>query len=173
MRQEFDCVVHEFPDNIGLHAASETTTVSRPHPRAVTFVLHGFRDNGLLPDTNFDVSLTLSFGLVWEQNVLLDPEVKYLAASLWPSSVSATGVFFTGQVSRGVRDGIQNAFQGPRIVGPPLPAGGNALARTPDILDVLVTPEGGLRFLINPLPNFATGGIRAFMAQSLIDQMPC
>ena len=37
VRQEFDRVMHESPDNVGLHAPSETTTVTRGFPRAITF----------------------------------------------------------------------------------------------------------------------------------------
>ncbi len=82
VRQEFDRVLHESPDNVGLHAPSETTMVTGGFPRAITFVIHGFRDNGLASDTDFDITVALRFGLVWEQQTFTEPEMKSLAASL-------------------------------------------------------------------------------------------
>ncbi len=174
VRQEFDRVMHESPDNVGLHAPSEITAVSRNYPRAVTFVIHGFHDNGLASDTDFDITVGLRFGLTWEAGLFTEPLVKNLAAALVSLSVSATGPSPTvGPGARGVRDGVSNAFATPRPVGPPIPAA-NALApNTPDLIDVLVTAEGGLRVLLNPLPNFASGGIRVIAAQAAVDQLGC
>jgi LGFP repeat len=172
VRQEFDRVMHESPDNVGLHAPSETIAVSPSYPRAVTFGIHGFRDDGLAPDTDFDITVAFRFGLTWEAEGFTEPETKNLAVSLVSASITAHGVA-ADAVASGVRDGIQNAFAGPRTVGSPLAAGGNITPRTPDLIDVLVTAEGGLRVLLNPLPDFATGGIRAFGAQKAIEALGC
>lgn len=174
VRQEFDRVMHESPDNVGLHAASEITAVSRSSPRAVTFVIHGFHDNGLAPDTDFDITVGLGFGLVWAADQLTEPETKSLAASLVSLSVSTQGPIGTaGPVARAVRDGVVRAFAAPRTVGPPIPAGGQLAPSTPDVIDVLVTDEGGLRVLLNPLPDFASGGIRVIGAQAAVDGLGC
>jgi hypothetical protein len=172
VRQEFDRVMHESPDNVGLHAPSETTAVTRSFPRAITFVIHGFHDNGLAPDTDFDITIALQFGLIWEQGSFTEPEVKSLAVSLVSASVTANGLA-AGAVAEGVRNGVRDAFAAPRTVGPPLPAGGGVTPRTPDLIDVLATAEGGLRILLNPLPDFATGGIRVIAAQAAVDQLGC
>ena len=134
--------------------------------------MHGFHDNGLAPDADFDITVALRFGLTWDQQSFTEPEVKSLAASLVSASVTAQGLG-AGEVARGVRDGISNGFAAPRTVGPPLPAGGNITPRTPDLIDVLATAEGGLRVLLNPLPDFATGGVRVIAAQAAIDQLGC
>ena len=154
VRQEFDRVMHDSPNS--LHAPSETTAVSRSFPRAVTFVIHGFHDNGLAPDTDFDITVALRFGLTWEQGLFTEPETKNLAVSLVSASVTAHGLA-AGEIAGAVRDGISAAFATPRTVGSPLPAGGNLTPRTPDLIDVLATAEGGLRVLLNPLPDFAAG----------------
>lgn len=39
--------------------------------------------------------------------------------------------------------------------------------------NLLVTAEGGLRVLLNPLPDFATGEIRAFGTQKAIEALGC
>ena len=174
VRQEFDRVMHESPDNVGLHADSEITAVSRSSPRAVTFVVHGFHDNGLAPDTDFDITVGLGFGLVWPADQLAEPETKSLAASLVSLSVSAHGPVGTaGPVARAVRDGVVGAFATPRTVGPPIPAGGQLAPSTPDVIDVLVTADGGLRVLLNPLPDFVSGGIRVIGAQAAVDGLGC
>ncbi len=172
VRQEFDRVMHDSPNNVGLHAPSETTAVTRSFPRVITFVIHGFHDNGLAPDTDFDITVALRFGLIWDQESFTEPEIKNLAVSLVSASVTAHGIA-AGEVAAGVRDGIRDAFAGPRTVGPPLPAGGGVKSRTPDLIDVLATADGGLRILLNPLPDFATGGIRVIAAQAAIDQLGC
>ena len=174
VRQEFDRVMHESPDNVGLHAASEITCVSRSSPRTVTFVIHGFHDNGLAPDTDFDITVGLGFGLVWPADQLTEPEPKSLAAGLVSLSVSAHGPIGTaGPVARAVRDGVVGAFATPRTVGPPIPAGGQLAPSTPDVIDVLVTADGGLRVLLNPLPDFASGGIRVIGTQAAVDGLGC
>jgi hypothetical protein len=38
---------------------------------------------------------------------------------------------------------------------------------------VLVTAEGGLRVLLNPLPDFASGGIRMIATQAAVDTLGC
>jgi hypothetical protein len=174
VRQEFDRVMHESPDNVGLHPPSEITAVSSGFPRVVTFVIHGFHDNGIATDTNFDITVGLRFGLIWEADLLTEPLTKSLAAALVRLSVSATGPIGTpGPVARGVRNGIHDAFATPRTVGPPIPAAGQLAPLTPDLIDVIVTAEGGLRVLLNPLPDFASGGIRVLTAQAIIDQLGC
>jgi hypothetical protein len=174
VRQEFDRVMHESPDNVGLHADSEITSVSRSSPRAVTFVIHGFHDNGLAPDTDFDITVGLGFGLVWPADQLTEPEQKSLAAGLVSLSVSAQGPIGTaGPVARAVRDGVVGAFATPRSVGPPIQTGGQLAPSTPDVIDVLVTADGGLRVLLNPLPDFASGGIRVIGTQAAVDGLGC
>jgi LGFP repeat-containing protein len=176
VRQEFDRVIHEASDEVGLHAPSEITAVSRSYPRAVTFVLHGFHKNPIVADTDFDATFGLQFGLVWQTGLLSEPETKSLAAALVPFSlsVSAQGPIGTpGPVARGIRDGIHDAFATPRTVGPPIPAGGQLAPLTPDIIDVLVTADGGLRVLLNPLPDFASGGLRVIATQAAVNALGC
>jgi hypothetical protein len=176
VRQEFDRVVHESPDNVGLHAPSEITAVTRSYPRAVTFVLHGFHDNGLAPDTDFDLTFGLQFGLVWEADLVTEPSTKSLAAALVPFSLSVSAhgpVGTAGPVARGIRDGVVNAFAAPRTVGPPIAAAGQLAPLTPDLIDVLVTADGGLRVLLNPLPDFASGGVRVIATQAAVDGLGC
>jgi LGFP repeat len=173
VRQEFDRVLHE-SEHLGLHAESETTAVSRSYPRAVTFVIHGFHENPVVADTDFDITVGLSFGLVWPADQLAEPETKNLAAALVSLSVSAHGPIGTaGPVAHGIRDGVVAAFASPRTVGPQIPAGGQLAPATPDVIDVLVTAEGGLRVLLNPLPDFASGGIRMIATQAAVDALGC
>jgi hypothetical protein len=88
--------------------------------------------------------------------------------------VSAHGPVGTaGPVARAVRDGVVGAFATPRTVGPPIPAGGQLAPSTPDVIDVLVTADGGLRVLLNPLPDFVSGGIRVIGAQAAVDGLGC
>jgi LGFP repeat len=174
VRQEFDRVMHESPDDVGLHADSEISAVSRTAPRAVTFVIHGFHDNGAAPDTDFDITVGLGFGLVWPADQSTEPETKSLAAALVSLSVSAHGpVGTSGPVAHAIRDSVVTAFATPRTLGPPIPAGGQLAPAMPDVIDVLVTAEGGLRVLLNPLPDFASGGIRVIGAQAAVDGLGC
>lgn len=189
LRTFFDRAFHESPDNIGLHPQVDTLGVSgygygfwRALPRMITFRLHGFRDNGLLPDTDFALDVHLRFGLAWSMS-LTEPENKSLVAALDWLSVTANGIA-SGAVANGVAKGVKGAFfrGGPDPEHPGVPDGAVFIASAPtgasqvsdgniDVVDILITPQGGLQVLVpvGPIIDGNLGTVRQFLAQNAIN----
>lgn len=68
-------------------------------------------------------------------------------------------------VAQGVADGVKDALKEPkRIIDIPV-------GTDPDFMDLLVTSDGALQFLVNPLPQapLNAGALRQVMAQQKID----
>jgi hypothetical protein len=175
IRTEFDKAFHEHPVDIGLQPNVETIEVSNwgygfwaGQPRMITFRLHGFHDNGLLPDTDFDMDVRLRFRFTWQPG-FTEPGFKTLVVELDSVSVTANGIA-PGEVASGVANGVKDAFQQPRTIVD-IPTGATV---TPpiniDVIDVLVTADGGLQVLLNPLPPLI-GGFRQVIAQQRIDAL--
>jgi hypothetical protein len=191
IRSFVDQGVHQAGQGIGLQPQTEILEVSpwsygfwAAYPRLVTFRLHGFHDNGVLPDTDFELDLRLRFSLVWTQSFTA-PTSKTLVAALDWHRVSAHGIA-SGQVSQGVFDGITSSFWrgGPDPDHPEVPDGAVFIATVPtginqtgkgnvDVIDVLTTAQGGLQVLVNPLPMspLNIGEFRRQQAQNAIDNL--
>ncbi|TDO11902.1 LGFP repeat-containing protein [Mycobacterium sp. BK086] len=187
-RKFIDDGVHRAGQNLGLHPQTEIVEVSpwsygfwAASPRLVTIALHGFRDNGLLPDTDFDITMRLRFSLVWLP-AFTAPASKTLVAALDWHRVTANGIA-SGQIASGVYNGIASAFWRGSAdpVHPEVPDGAVFIASIPtgidqtgngnvDVIDVLTTPQGGLQVLVNPLPPFI-GEFRRQQAQRAIDNL--
>jgi hypothetical protein len=186
VRQRVDEEVHRSPENIGLHAPVETLAVSGwsygfwgALPRVVTLRLHGFRDMGLAPDTNFELDLRLRIGTAAPAS-LSEPEHRSVIAALDGLRVQAEGTA-SEDVAQGVFDGVRRAFfrGGPDPGHPEVPDGAVFVATFPtgfdpsgggriDVLDAFLTHDGGLRVLVNPLPR-PTGELRKMLVQRALD----
>jgi hypothetical protein len=170
IRQKFDVEIHKSPENIGLHPNVDTIAVSNwgydfwaSRQRLVTLTLHGFHDNGLAPDTDFELTVTLLFGLTWEPS-FTEPTFKTLIVGLQGQvSVSAHGLGHD-TIAKGVAQAVVDAFQQPFRVTDDLPTS------SPDVIGMLVTSDGGLQVLLNPLPEDA-GNFRLLVAQRKINDL--
>ncbi len=187
-RKFVDDGVHRAGQSLGLHPQTEIVEVSpwsygfwAASPRLVTIALHGFRDNGLLPDTDFDITMRLRFSLVWLP-AFTAPAAKTLIAALDWHRVTASGIA-SGQIANGVYNGLATAFWRGSAdpVHPEVPDGAVFIASIPtgidqtgngnvDVIDVLTTSQGGLQVLVNPLPPFI-GEFRRQQAQRAIDNL--
>ncbi|WP_179469667.1 LGFP repeat-containing protein [Mycolicibacterium vinylchloridicum] len=188
LRKFVDDGLHRAGQSLGLHPQTEITAVSRwsygfwsSSPRLVTIALHGFRDNGLLPDTDFDITMRIRFSLVWLP-AFTAPASKTLVAALDWHKVSASGVA-SERIATGVYNGIAASFWrgGADPVHPEVPDGAIFIAGIPtgidqtgdgnvDVVDVLTTAQGGLQVLVNPLPP-VFGEFRRQQAQRAIDNL--
>jgi hypothetical protein len=188
LRSKMDVEVHKSSDNIGLHAPVESGPVSdwsygfwSAVPRTVTVTLHGFHDNGLLPDTDFDLSMRLRF-VVTSPQPAGNPVSLTLSVALEWASVTASGLG-SKAVAGGVKDGVVKAFNGD-ATRPEVPSNALFVLSIPtgasvagdgslDVVDVLTTADGGLEVLVNPLPKApggsGIGGVRQVIAQNAID----
>ncbi|MBZ5624979.1 MAG: hypothetical protein LAQ69_40700 [Acidobacteriia bacterium] len=171
VRQKFDVEIHKSPDNIGLQPNVDPTVVSSwgagflaSRQRLATFTLHGFHDNGLAPDTNFQLTVTLLFGLTWEDSFIEPPSKTLIVGLQGPVTVSAQGLGHDA-IANGVAHAVVDAFQQPFEVAGDLPAGTN-----PDFIGMFVTQDGGLQILVNPLPEIA-GNFRQLIVQRKIDAL--
>ncbi len=151
----------------------------RSIPRSVGFHLRGFHDNGVFPDTTFTIELRLRFSTAWSMNFSYPGFVTLIASLDW-LKVSASGLEH-GQAREELFNGIRNEFfRGHAdLEHPEVPDGSIFLTEFPtgvsqsgagsiDVLDVLVTKDGALRVLLNPLPPVA-GGMRSAIAQMRVD----
>lgn len=169
VRRRFDEAIHRVSNDIGFQPNIEILAISdwgydfrMSRPRLITFRLHGFRNNGLLPDTDFELDVQLLFRTAW-QTGLVDPTDKTIVAELGVLTVSAHGPF-SAEVANGVLGGVKDQFKQPQAVAH-LPVG-----RTLNILDILVAKDGGLHILLNPVPP-AFGEIRRAEALKAIDDL--
>jgi hypothetical protein len=180
VRAQFDKEIHKSPQNVGLHPAIEATSVSDwafgfwgAEPRTTGFRLHGFRDNGLVaPDTELTIDVGLRFSLIPSDPIptFTEPQSKTMLAALTSGAVTADGVFHS-TIADEIADGIHTAFQHPVPVAGPFDTGAvDTGAVTIDVIGMLVTKEGGLRILVNPLPA-NDGNLRQLFAQRTIDAL--
>jgi hypothetical protein len=188
VRRQFDQQVHQSPDNVGLQpqvdmiAVSDWTySLTRSGGRKITFRLYGFHDNGLLPDTNFRADIQLGFDLVWP-NQFAEAVKKTLVAGLFSVNVQADGAG-SQEVADGVKNGIWGAFY-PANGGDPLnpyirsgwmaittiDTGAQQDGASIDVIGILVTQDGGLQILLNPLPP-GIGNLRQRKAQATIEDL--
>jgi hypothetical protein len=186
IRTFFDRGLKAASSDLGLEAQVDLLGVSgwgygfwRSLPRTISYRLHGFHDNGLLPDTTFEIDVRLRFALAAAMSFTY-PAFMTLIATLDGLSVTAHGLG-SGTASKRIHDGVRAAFfrGGPDPAHPEVPDGAVFIAAFPtgvnqtgsgniDVIDVLTTAQGGLQVLVNPLPP-SFGGFRRVFAQNQID----
>jgi hypothetical protein len=190
IRRQFDTNFHKSPENVALQPQIETLDVSswgygfwKSSPRKVTFQLHGFHDNGLAPDQDFVIQVQLTFDTVW-QDSFTEPTTKFLVAGLDYLHVHSSGLY-NQAVTDGVFNGIWNTFFPPAgpdpstpscvpngwiQVGDPIPTGAdlNGTGGVIDVIGILITQEGGLQILLNPVPP-TPAALRKLFAQRQLD----
>ena len=187
VRSFFDKEIHKSPENVGLHPEIETLSVTQWRygfwsavERGVKFRLHGFRDNGLAPDTDFELDAQLRFALVWASG-LSEPGSKTLVAWLESLRVSAHGPA-SGSIAQKIHDAVQHGFfrgfadpdHGEVADGAvyiqAFATGANRDGTSVDVIDVLTTAEGGLRVMLNPLPP-ELGTVRKLVAETAVNNL--
>ena len=185
------------PDNVAMRPGVDLTGVTDwqygkyfATPRSVGFRFRGFHDNGLAPDTNFTIDIRLRFQMVWG-STFLEPTNKTLVAVLDRVDVGHDGGLALAQVYASVESAINKAFydHDGKVhdeAHPELPSGALFVAdvdtgadtRTGaiNLLDVLITRDGDLQILVNPLTppdqpigTISWGYLRQNGAQSLIN----
>jgi LGFP repeat len=172
--------------DLGLEAQVDLLAVSgwsygfwQSQSRTVTFRLYGFHDNGILPDSTFEIEIRLRFALAWPM-AFTYPTHKTLIAALDWIRVHASGLG-NGQLSTGIADGIYKTFYrgGADPEHSEVPNGAVFIATFPtganqtgsgniDVIDVLTTAQGGVQVLVNPLPPIV-GAFRRQFAQNQIE----
>jgi LGFP repeat len=185
VRSFFDKEIHKSPENVGLHPEIETLSVTEWRygflsalERGIKFRLHGFRDNGLASDTDFELDAQLRFSLVSPPS-LSEPGSKTLVAWLESLRVSAHGPFsdsIAHQVHDAVHDGFFRGSVDPEhnevgngaVYVQAFSTGVNRDGTSIDVIDVLTTAEGGLRVMLNPLPP-ELGAVRKNVAETTIN----
>jgi hypothetical protein len=184
LRSFVDQEIHKLPDNIGLHPPVETLSVSNwtygPVSRKVTFRLHGFHDNGLAPDTDFELDMGLRFSLAWS-NSFSEPIFKVLVAWLDGVRVETHGLSPQTIADR-IRDGVIDTFnrpdpdhsevvKGSKYIGG-FSTGVNENGTSIDVIGTVVTAQGGLQILVpaGPLVNGNLASIRQVIAQDFIEK---
>lgn len=187
------------PDNVALRSGNELTGVSNWQygfwssvSRSVNFRFRGFHDNGIAPDTDFAINIGLRFELVWGPT-FTEPSSKTLVAVLEFLRVIHEGgpPVVGGEVISGVSNAIAGSFFQPDPAHPEVPkgaiyvdtvpTGANLRSSVIDILDVIVSAEGDLQVLVNPLtpPKLAPGDLdtinwgylRQLLVQNQIDTL--
>ena len=131
-------------------------------PRRVTFVISGFHDNGLLPDTTFQMEMTLEFGLTWA-NSFTEPMDKTLVAYLKYLKIDTNGLGHETLLN-GLRDGISNKFKDGLVI--------RTIPAAALLIGVEVTAAGGMQFLLEPnISSPIEGNLRRYIFQSQLDNL--
>jgi hypothetical protein len=186
IRSFFDPRLKAANSDLGLEAQTDLVAVSNwsygfwaAMPRMLTFGLHGFHDNGVLPDTTFDLQIRLRFSTTWQAQFTYPSSLSLIVTLDWVH-VHTSGLG-SGELADGLRDGVVGAFYrgGPDPAHPEVPDGAIFLTALPtgasqtgngdlNVVDVLTTVQGGLQILLNPLPPIV-GGFRKMIAQQQVD----
>ena len=108
----------------------------RSRNRLVTFHLDGWYDNGLLPDTDFNMDLRLLFYAVKHE----DGSTQFLAAlDYWHIHTSGLG---NGKLLAGLRDAVLDAFQQPMDLG--------SAPKEVEVVSLKITPEADFMIYVAP-----------------------
>jgi len=182
VRSFFDQRLKAADSDLGLEAQVDLDAVSDwsyGFWSASSFGLHGFHDNGALPDTTFDLQIRLRFSSTWPMSFTYPTSLSLIVSLDW-LHVHSTGLG-SGKLADGLRDGIVGAFWrgGPDPAHPEVPDGAIFLTLLPtgasqtgngnlDVIDVLTTAQGGLQIMLNPLPP-KVGGFRKGIAQNQVN----
>jgi hypothetical protein len=172
--RQVDTLMHESPDNVGLHPSRGLDHVSDNAPgfwnsrnRVISVHVDGFVDNGAVaPDTDFTLYMDLLFytadpPMSEQKKVMLRNGEEVPAApgqgiyvTRMGSRVTADGLG-SGKVARGVSNGIVEAFAQPMHVGEYIPP--EAM-----LIGLVVMPDGSLTvcFVNNPTGRGAANSVR-------------
>ena len=170
IRGKFDNALKQVDSRLGIEGGVNISRVSdwgydiwASRNRVVTFAINGFFDAGLLPDPTFYVELPLIFDLTWNGESLVEP-LAVTASLGYPLSVSATVFYISKAISIILYNVISAKFKdGYRIEDIP------AIAR---LIDIIVTPEGGINFLLEPnIEVPVEGEIRRVIFQDKLNSM--
>jgi hypothetical protein len=164
VRHAIDKKIHEKDINVGLHPGIAIARVSdwqhgfgASGRRIITFRLRGFKDMGaILPDVDFTFEVPLQFGWADDPMSFTDPGSRTLGARV----VGNIAVFNISVTSIPVLE-LLNVLADALAPSPPQITDTFQLAPIPVekiingdpvriILEMLVTPEGGMRFFCNP-----------------------
>ena len=145
--------------SLGISAVSDTGYgFWESRNRLVTFHIHGWYDNGWLPDTDYDMDLRLLFSAPRHAD-----GSRSLMVSLdhWYIHTSGLG---NGKLLRGLRDGVLKLFSTPMALGD-IPA-------DVEVLSVKVMPDGAFNIYVKPnvANGFNLGNLRRFFIQQKLDQ---
>lgn len=165
VRHAIDKKLHEKDINVGLHPGIDIVGVSdwqhgfgASGRRIIVFRLFGFKDMGaILPDADFTFDVPLQFGWADDPMALVDEGARTLSArvvgNITVANISVTSIPVFELVNALVdvlvdpsAPAITNVFQVADV--PVQTAINNDPVRV--ILEMLVTPEGGMRFFCNP-----------------------
>jgi len=160
IRAKFDEQFRLSPDNVGLHPQVDLLGVlpwnyslDQSLGRAILVRLHGFHDNGLAGDTDFDIDVALRVG--WSLDPRIDGDTRPLFASLvngYPI-VRADGPG-ASEIESKVGEAIRRFFDSDlHLADVTLVAPSNSSPGAPRlwvVVDLIVGIDGGLRLLTNP-----------------------
>jgi hypothetical protein len=169
VRNMLDEALHQANGDLGIEGGGRIVRVEdwaygfwASRPRLITFAVDGFHDNGVLPDTTFHLELTLEFDLTWAAS-FTEPVAKTLVANLKRLHIDTSGLG-NETLLNGLRDGIKQKFQDSLAI--------RTIPVEALLIDVLVTPAGGLQFLLEPdIANPPFGGVRRIIFQNQLDAL--
>ena len=185
VRLMFDRALKQQDQDLGLEANVDVIAISDWQSgfwaavgRTIAFRLHGFYNNGFLPDSTFELEITLRFRATSSAQSTA-PAFKSVVAELAHLNVNADGLG-NGTLANGLFDGIYGFFWrgGPDPAHTEVPDGALFLtsfktgvdqtgAGYIDVMDILTTADGNLNVLVNPLPT-SIGKSRQMFAQNVI-----
>jgi hypothetical protein len=176
VRKQFDIRLKQVDDSLGLDAAVTIPVVSdwsadfvASSNRVITYHLSGFHSNPVVPDTTFVVEIGLRFRLQMPA-VLGGPgstDKASLLVEMVPGSLKVqTFGIGAGTLQTRLQDGITDAFKDPIVVTDTIQIADDSTG--PVILDMTVTANADLHFLVNPVPK-DVGNFRQLVAQRTID----
>jgi hypothetical protein len=176
VRKQFDDQFHQQDDTIGFDPGVKIVSVSEwssdlieSANRVILYRLSGFRSNPVVQDTTFVFDIGLRFRLQMEP-AFGTPSQGSLLVEMLPGSlvVQCFGIGADTLQSR-LQDGITNAFKDPLVVTDEAHRIPVSDPNGPIILDLVVTPQAELNFLVHPIPT-DVGNFRQLAVQRGIEK---
>ncbi len=155
VRKTFDKAFKDEDEDLGIEGGLRVLDVSgwgydfwNSRKRMVTYEINGFHSNPIVPDTTFRLELQFLFGLTWDAQSFTEPVDKTLVIYLQRWHIHTSGIGH-GELFDRLKAGVLGKF----------PYAVQTIPAIALLIDVLVTPQGGLQFWLEPDTNFPPIGV--------------
>ena len=155
VRKTFDKAFKDEDEDLGIEGGLKVLDVSNwgygfwnSRKRMITYEINGFHSNPIVSDTTFRLELQFLFGLAWNSQSFTEPVDKTLVIELKRWHIHTSGIGH-GELFDRLKAGILGKF----------PYAVQTIPAIALLIDVLLTPQGGLQFWLEPDTGFPPIGV--------------
>lgn len=155
VRNTFDREFKKVDSALGIEGGAPILSVSdwgygfwASQKRLITYEIRGFYSIPVVPDTTFRLEMQFLFGLTWNWQAFTEPVDKTLVIYLKRLPIATSGIGH-GTLAERLKAEIPKKF----------PFTVRTIPAAALLIDILVTSQGGLQFLLEPDVDFPPIGV--------------